>query len=910
MSNIKNNKKAYYFSLDALIAILLLLGILMFIHPVSKVSPPEMKLQDDAIQVLSAISVQDYAGEARSALDDLITAKKITDTNQSLLEALVELYSSDNKNDARDLSDALFLNDFEYPKMSLVLGGEQISSHSPPPSSIYIWNAKESVSGIATPETSEGNLTGYSASASLRSKFDSEYFYFGGYVGQGNITARMHYEGAINTTYVEGVFSEPFKVFVNSEEVSELGAAGVISPSPDKSTPIHFEIPASYFSSADNNYYIKFSPSPYSKSFYISGGYIRISYKSTNNYETKKRFYFSGIEGIINLYDSLYIPSNSTSSANLHLVYTNNYSSFFTIGNTSINITESAAETTEDINLADYLSLSSLGEKTIPIRYGLENFSLFAAADVAASLVIDVSGSMGACTGNTHGTAVNKTWTTDGISYCGIRYNDVACTPVKRKAAIIAENKFADIFLKNSGSLMSIVDYTADSSTMTVYNHSILSGTRCVDDGTGQKRNTTLFPVPEVSIARKLPLTDNKTQVGEFINSTSSWYGTCICCGILSATNILNTSNKARAMVVMSDGFTNVRCNNARSNLNGDKRNGRDIIDENDDAIQAACDAYNLYNITVYSIAFGANSDFNLMKNISACGHGKYSYADSTTIADIFANLSQAILNATYSNQTISSSVSTILSPDSYIEVSYSSQSIPFGEVITTETQTFDNSLTLGNLFLPEAEEYLDAKVISYSGDLWTDKVYFKNQTDTELGKPWRKLFDLGDYNTPYFSLGDPYMISIPKSFLVNGTNTINISAAKSDLSYRIGSPSDKAIYTFRRNFISPSPIKEKAVGCIWSITFFDNSVSEIPIFKEGVSPAGGICNYSNLNNYDPDDAIQYATKQLLDSLNFDKDVQHKVDVKFESQDLQISNIVWANIPFSRSTEVRVSTWR
>jgi hypothetical protein len=96
------NKKAYFFTLDAIIALLLMFSLILFIKPVSKVSAPEVRLHHDVLDVLSDITVKEYY---LSKQEDIPTGYTQENT---LLEQLVELYSLGNTKGARNRASEIF----------------------------------------------------------------------------------------------------------------------------------------------------------------------------------------------------------------------------------------------------------------------------------------------------------------------------------------------------------------------------------------------------------------------------------------------------------------------------------------------------------------------------------------------------------------------------------------------------------------------------------------------------------------------------------------------------------------------------------------------------------------------------------------------------------------------------------
>jgi hypothetical protein len=312
---------------------------------------------------------------------------------------------------------------------------------------------------------------------------------------------------------------------------------------------------------------------------------------------------------------------------------------------------------------------------------------------------------------------------------------------------------------------------------------------------------------------------------------------------------------------------------------------------------------------TIYTIGFGRGSypDPVTLTEIANCGNGSFYQSDSYSgLRDIFENISSKILNTTYSNQSIASSsvnVTTNLSPESYIEVEYAFTPIPFGNIITAETPISNNLITNFTLNLPDAESYLEANAISYSGDLWTNRLDFTNATGTS----WN-IFNLSKFGSIYVKLGDPYIINIPNSSLAKGNNTITIMTASAPSQPGTASLYDKAIFTLKKKPISYSPIMALAKGCRWNMTFFDGEQILMDVYLQGFSYNSEDCRYGTTSIFDNADAVQYATNELLKQIDFDSD--GKLDVKFDQSELKVDPSVISGIPWTWWTEVRAETWR
>jgi len=118
-------------------------------------------------------------------------------------------------------------------------------------------------------------------------------------------------------------------------------------------------------------------------------------------------------------------------------------------------------------------------------------------------------------------------------------------------------------------------------------------------------------------------LTNNKTNLQNVINGWGSGGNTCICCGVINATERFqaqSSNETSKAMIVMSDGQANVGCGMG----GGDAQ----------DAITAACNANSsLENFIIYSVGLGSSVDEATLQAIAQCGNGQY--FNATTVDDL-----------------------------------------------------------------------------------------------------------------------------------------------------------------------------------------------------------------------------------------------------------------------------------
>ena len=403
-------------------------------------------------------------------------------------------------------------------------------------------------------------------------------------------------------------------------------------------------------------------------------------------------------------------------------------------------------------------------------------------------------------------------------------------------------------------------------------------------------------------------LSNNNVSLKNTVNSWVAEGMTCICCGINGAVDRLraqSNSSKYQSIVLMSDGIANVEC--SRQGVTGDL--DADGINDTakDDAIQAACDAYEDYNITVHAIAFGADADENTTKQIAFCGHGNFHSGGVEDLVGIYQQIAQDVINAAYSEQTIiGEGIFTKLYEGSYLKIGYT-RNMPYGMIVISESNEFGNNISNGSFFVPNDAQVYEVQAVSYSGSKWTSLVEILNSTSGV----WNSIFNLSEYNSSYTQLGDPYAVNIPVNFISNGTNQVRVRTGLGS-SLDGGSEHNKIIYSLIKNISSFSPILYSANGCSWNIEFEDGTTESIDV---PVNYTGNICYYNssisgsyyNHSIFNDEDAINYAIYDLLSSLDLDNN--GRVESKFQEQDLTITSIEITGIPFTWETEVQVRVW-
>ena len=874
------SKKGIFFSSDALIALtIVFLTIAIFTGYVSHVRK-ETKTPSDLINVLSNIKI----GELNNSYaQNLISQGKIKNLNKTVLEQIGKFYV-ENQTIAEELAqsilDELEIND----NIGIWYGRELIASvnESEINDAKNIEVERQTISSLIKNENGSSE-TGFSARAYLENDVKSKYVYFGGYIGDGNITARINYSGDAENVKLEITSNEDFDVYINGN------FSGHYQNSSSDFTPSVYDLSAysSNFNSEEN--IIKLIGDR--GSLHIAGGYLKVAFSNASLiHQEEKKYYFPGIEGLINIYDSFYLPGN-LNSMDIYLHMNSSYDVFLNIGNTTLFENNTEGEDTISISNSEILSkgldYNSLLNRTVPLRLGMKNGSYIKNITMDADVisVTDLSGSMqGSCSidcGESEETCENDcggTWIWFFGYYCSGGLNcdsgESTCendcggtweSPIQD--AKDANKQFIDDVLNRSGNRVGLVGYS----------------------GNAEEENYHTLSEDNVSL---------KSEVDEW----AAGGGTCICCGVnRGVREILDNSsgNKYRSLVVMSDGQATYYCGDYDDYTGSGTGGTSDQIDR-EWAINSSCNAYENHGITVHTVGFGSGADESTLQAMADCGNGNYYFSDLDNLTDIYQAIAEDILEASYEEQTIevTDDVSVELYPDSYIEFDYTLPEIPYGLILTSE-EKFYNAYE-GNFSIPENSTIISARAISYSGPRWTSNTKINGNL----------IYNLSRYGSDYIQLGDPYSIEIPKNF-IEDDNTVRVTTGLSPANETIGSEENKIIYKVIKNFVSYSEVASVSEGCIWNIEFEDGTTQIVDVPEEY---SGDNYCYYNSSSFDIEDALentndasQLAVYDLFRKADFDLDGM--IDVRFSENDLSISSSEIIGIPYVESTEVQIRRW-
>ena len=189
-------------------------------------------------------------------------------------------------------------------------------------------------------------VTGVSARAYLKKTNlkTSSFAYFGGFIGQGNISVLIRDipgDAELLGMVVEVDAADDFNLNINNVPCDYSPSQFDFVPDLDENmTAEQWDIMNCNQSIllGDDNAFEFVMPNNINTS-YIAGGFVKVTYlteQTDRNVNTgSSRYYLPGIVGFVNLYDSFYVPG-TLHNLSLHLHFKNNYTSNFTIGNVTV----------------------------------------------------------------------------------------------------------------------------------------------------------------------------------------------------------------------------------------------------------------------------------------------------------------------------------------------------------------------------------------------------------------------------------------------------------------------------------------------------------------------------------------------------------------------------------------------
>ncbi len=531
-------RRGLIFSLDATLALLLLFSLSTVVLLFTFTSNTPQTVQEnfhlkasDSIGVLSQVSVQDVRREPPVAL--LFSSGVVGPgvLNESIVQLVADLWAS---GDSQNLSLAQNLTDYFLGKFFssnanfAVFASNQSISNRTPSGQYSIASASRSfVSGISSNRSIALGCVARAFVQKIRGKQETAITYFGGYEGQGNLTAvvrNVPSSANVSEVYVEANSGLNFTLTANGVDCGLQTVSGGLYDvnswtfnSTQGAACMNAVVPG-----LDNYFYINFTGSNLTQK-YFGGGLVKVTYNTSDLVPTQNgtmRYYFNGVDGVVNYYSSFYVPGNVTQiTGSLHLF--NNYSTFLTVGNKTV-YQDNGTNVTRTIPIGNsnfsgaFPNYAEVSLKTVPLRLGVTANLTGQIGNADVVLITDVSGSMD--------------WRMDQdniagtIRGCGDPLLYDPSTQRLSVAKCIDEN-FIQTILGGVGNQIAIVSFSD-----------------MVENYTGLSNNTA------------------------YLNNTIDGYaivgGTCVACAINKAYDILKQYsgvNRTRNVIIMTDGVANYR---------------------------------------------------------------------------------------------------------------------------------------------------------------------------------------------------------------------------------------------------------------------------------------------------------------------------------------------------------------
>jgi hypothetical protein len=518
----KGMKRGFLFSLDAIAAMTLLLTVALFLAGMAfTYDSTELRYQryyyagKDVANILEETQIQALSGMINLSAYGLAQE----DMERTILDVIGSFWAEGNKSKAENLTKEVLGRIMARTGLNYEVSFNNESIYSSQPQySDFLARLATIVSGYEKTRPVNGYLA--KVYVTKASKTNSEFIYFGGYEGDGNLTKVITLPADANVTnvYLELNAGNNFTLHINGNFSGDYIKTAA-NFSADNWTVCSPSSPAycSYFMPGANTIQLNFTTN---ESNYIGGGYLKVTYKTSEltgseylygNGTTENEYSFPGIKGIINLYSSFYVPG-TLENITVHLHYNNNLSLnnqgipvYFIIGSKQIYSSNETGEITVDIpefNISNAFGgktnlTNKLSNATIPIRFGTETFAFTSGEGTSDSVLItDVSGSMGdSCDVET--SSCLQPDCNAGASGCQNWRIDVAKD---------VDKEFVNTILNYSGNRVGLVSYTT-------------------------------------TVDETYPLGNDTTALASEIDGYTAQDYTCISCGILIATDMLISSN-------------------------------------------------------------------------------------------------------------------------------------------------------------------------------------------------------------------------------------------------------------------------------------------------------------------------------------------------------------------------------
>lgn len=831
------------YTLDSLLGSIIIMGALIVLiaaPPQNDPLGPPIHYSQDLLKALSAIKV---GAVEHPYVQELIDNGTIEDPNATVLDQIGQFWALNETEAARNLTDALLGSTLPSRYgLRLTINNEELYTLDGGAAVARSAAGRRMITGVAKGEA----LTGSSGVAYLKriqGKETAAFAYFGGFIGQGNLTTVLTLPGDINTTNtreiaLEGDIDGDFSFEINGAFCGSYTA---------ESDPQYVNLTscASSLIGGNNTFEIVFSDLGNGS---ISGGFIRVRYVSTELQETqvygRKQTYFPGVDGVINLYDSFYVPG-SVDNVTLELHYWVDSDValplFFDIGNVTVYESNATGEinfTVPDTTLRSVLSTGglsydNLSNTTIPVRFGFYE-------------------------GNNSNSTGNQTDVILVTSRAGpMSVADlIGTTETRMEAAKRLDKDFISIVLNASGNRVGLASYWASAKL----------------DQSLQDDNATL-----------------QSEVDGYVVQNPSQAQRALCKAMEDSEAELLTSSRKRVMFLMTDGDTTKCCSGGPCNAAKARQ----------DAIDVACDDFSVDEIQYFTVGFGqeaANDPdvSSMLQQIADCTGGQFASSDNISgleeIYDEFAaEIAASSIVFSFQRATAAENVESLLYADTYLDINFTPVADPIGQYqIPIVVQTNQFTSCTPTVTIPNGLTVTDAVVTSYSGDFWTKRVTVDGKT----------VYDASLYAYNFTNLGDPFTVQIPSNLLTPGDHTFSFILGANASVDEACMNNNSLIYEGLLNASTArTTVNPWAEGCNWTIEFEDGNTLSTPV---PLSYGGAEnCTYNSTTYpglYNASDTYNVAVAQLLNKLDYDDD--GRVFVNLDAEDLEISVSLVEQIPY------------
>ncbi|MFP4524089.1 MAG: hypothetical protein ACLFO2_02090 [Candidatus Woesearchaeota archaeon] len=508
------DRKAVYFVTDALLAAVIILGGFLLIHQATTQEHDTRHLDRLSGDLLTALDTMAVGSINHPFVQEELANGNITSPDKTILEQAATYWATGQDEKARNLTDIALENTMPGSLgLRVSMEGDTLYEQGAEQTSNLI-ASRRMISGIEKGKPLQGSSS-YGYLRNIQDKRTSAYAYFGGFTGQGNVTVQLEplpadiNDSRISHVTIEADLQRTATAHINGHPCRNL------TPTGGNMTADAWNLTAckDRLGPGTNNITLTFEDL---NDAYVGGGHVRVDYETDEFQQAKDysttTYHFPEIKGIINVFDAFHVPGELENlTIDLHYLanhtHTTNNTLYLTLGNTTVytdtNSTGDVNIQLDDDELTSIINYTKFSHTTIPLRLGFENltYSTEYVGNADVALITDVSGSMD--WNFTHSSAGERRNCDDN------HINDPSTQ--RLSVAKCLDKDFAAGILNVTGNQVGLVSY--ESSTDSTLG--LTTDLHSVDDEIGTSDPTTGY---------------------------EAYGGTCICCGINSAADMLSAS--------------------------------------------------------------------------------------------------------------------------------------------------------------------------------------------------------------------------------------------------------------------------------------------------------------------------------------------------------------------------------